>query len=92
MLHISILTVGFLCLLIYSVMTFYQVRGQGTKEIIPLSSFGVGLFGIGVSIGGVLESIKGFQSSVFVGVCWLSIVNGLVSCYYAKRFNGVQDD
>ncbi len=90
MLHLSILTVGFLCLVIYSVITFKQLRGKGTKETIPLSAFGVGLFGIGVSIGGALESIKGFQSSIFVGVCWLSIVNGLVSCYYAKRFNGVQ--
>lgn len=85
MLHISIIAIGFAFLMFFSLRSFFKVRskGFGIEEAIPLTSFGVGVFGLGVAIGSSFGMFGGMQDVVMIGCCWFSIINSLIACHYA---------
>lgn len=91
MLHMCILTAGFVALSISSAYTFIKVKGKNLslEETIPAVLFGCGLFGaalmlrnlFGTIIGGVEN---GSSDLLLTCMCWLNIVAGLLVSRYIR--------
>lgn len=90
MLHIDIIALGFLALMVQAILAFKKVRrpGHTLAETVCATAFGVGFFGflsaiyIGVSYSSGLRL-------VWIGGCWLTIINGSLSCMLATAFDEI---